>query len=293
MKRILLLFLIPVFFIANTALAQEGLNPEFIEGSLFQDFNENLFLEIVAFGDSLTRGVGDFNAPNQEIEEVSIPSQEAGYPLRIELLAGVGVSNRGEPGESLDADGVERFAQLIPATRPDVVIIGGGSNDAREPVGTFEFSTDIQTMINIAQFVGARPVLQTIPPVCCERSFLQGPIDLYNQRIQLLAVVNQIPIADHVRSFRTLCPANDCELLNRPEGLHPNSLGYDVMGETLIATMLGLDLFTLDGQAQLAEALNLPEESFNVIPDDFVPEPPPEMEGEGEEEEADENRETA
>jgi lysophospholipase L1-like esterase len=155
----------------------------------------------------------------------------------------------------------------VPSASADIVIIGGGSNDAIfRALGTDIFKA-VQTMINIAHASGVEPMLTTIPPTCCERAALNTFIDDYNLKLLDLARINNIPIADVHRGFANSCTLSTCHLLNQPEGLHPNIDGYDVMGDVVIAALFGIDIFSSDGASELEQALGLVPGSVKTKPD--------------------------
>jgi lysophospholipase L1-like esterase len=166
----------------------QGVNPEALGSSIIRDVNGDGEVSILAVGDSITRGRGDFIGVGEDIEVTPAPgAEEAGYPLRIELLVGVSVLNRGISGQQLIADELPRFASTVPSASADIVIIGGGSNDAIfRALGTDIFKA-VQTMINIAHASGVEPMLTTIPPTCCERAALNTFIDDYNLKLLDLA----------------------------------------------------------------------------------------------------------
>lgn len=224
-------------------------------------------IEIDAFGDSITRGVGDFNAANTEVEGVFTPSVEAGYPLRIEQLLGVPVSNLGDPGQRLTKRGLVDFARLIPSRRPDLVIFSGGTNDAVDQINQNDFMRSAQTMINIAKAVGTVPVIATPPPACCGRAGLNIYLNEYSNILKSLAATNEVALADINKGYKNTCQVGNCYLLNRPEAVHPNTEGYDVSGEVVIATLLGIDIFAPEGPALLEQALNLEPGSIKTVPD--------------------------
>ena len=241
-----------------------------VTDSILIDFNGNGVLEVDAFGDSITRGTGDFFPPGIEVAEVFHPSGEAGYPLRVENALGIFVSNLGSPGERLTIGGIERFAELIPARRPDVVIISGGANDAILSVNPNFYFRTIQTLINIAEAVGSTPVLMTVTPQCCDRSGIAPGVQAYNAEMRSLSLINDIRLSDVARSFENTCQLSACDLLNIPEGLHPNNEGYNVMGETVAATLLGINLFAPEGPSMLEQALGLPSGSVITQPDPIL-----------------------
>ncbi len=257
----------PVSASAQTP-APTGLTPELIGASYLKDNNGDGVVTIAAFGDSITKGEGDFQAASSFIEDAQLPNRpEAGYPLRIESYLNVPVFNWGDPGESLLVTGEDRFIRSILRQPHDVVIIAEGSNDARAAVSSGPIYRSLQKLINVAHVLGITPVLSTIIPACCGHSFLQGPIDTYNPQIRLLAAVNEVPLADPDHAFRNTCAVRNCRLLSRPEGLHPNIEGYDVMGEAMISALLNINIFAPDGPALYAQALGIPVTSVRTVPD--------------------------
>ncbi len=232
---------------------------------LLNDVNKDDKVELLAFGDSITRGVGDFFEPGEFIPLVDfIPNGEAGYPLRIEIWLNLPVENKGVPGERINTGGVFRFAKTVADSSADHVIISEGANDAFSAYGDTNFARDLQVMINMANALGKKPVLMTIPPPCCNRAGLRPFIESYNLRYRDLAAVNRVPLVDSDRGFRFMCPQARCALLNLPEGLHPNSRGYDVMGEVMTATFYGIDLFSPGGSRDLAAVLGIPEAQLQI-----------------------------
>ena len=193
-----------LFFSAERAFSQEenpdtqeeeGINPEVLANSCLRDNNGDGVISLAAFGDSITRGVGDGISVGERIFETTVPEREAGYPLRVELLLSVPVSNLGDPGERISTDGLIRFAGSIPSVKPDVVVISGGANDARDGIEVEDFSRSIQTMINIAQASGAKAVLATTPPTCCNHFFLTPNVLRYNEELRTLSAINNLAIA--------------------------------------------------------------------------------------------------
>ena len=164
-------------------------------------------------------------------------------------------------------EGIYRFAANVPRVRPDIIFIAGGSNDAFSRVDPDELSRTYQAMINISVASGITPVLVNIPPSCCERSGLELSTQQYNQRLAELARINNLALADVRHAFNNTCQGDDCDLLNLPEGLHPNTAGYDIMGEAVLAAALRINLFAPEGPATLETALNLPPGSVETVPD--------------------------
>ena len=92
----IILLLLVCLFLESTASAESE--------TLLVDRNGDESVSILAFGDSLTYGVGDGSAPGKVVEEPSRANSPAGYPKRIQNLSGVRVSNSGVPGEQLALD---------------------------------------------------------------------------------------------------------------------------------------------------------------------------------------------
>ncbi len=253
---------------AVSAQQNAALTPELLSSSLLQDFNGNGLIEIVAFGDSITRGEGDFISPSSEVDVTPEASGEAGYAVRIEGYLGVQVANYGSPGESFVFGGLPRLIAYLSRNRPDVLILMEGSNDARLPASAPIYHRAFQTAINVARALGVKILIGTVPPVCCGHQFISGPIDTYNPVLRALAPVNDVALADINKAFTNTCGnVASCRLLNRPEGLHPNILGHDVIGENMVAAILNIDLLAPGGPALLEQALGLAPGSIHTVPD--------------------------
>lgn len=246
-----------------------------LSNSYLKDLNGDGQVIIDAFGDSITRGRGDFISADEEILETDpVVTQEAGYPLRIEMTLGYSVLNKGVSGDRVVERGVERFAQQIPGSPSDIVVISGGSNDAFSLTSALDIALSVQKMINIALASGKQPVLATIPPTCCDRSGLEQFVTEYNTQYKHLGAINQIPVAQVFDAYDNICTTlKKCRLLNRPEGLHPNSDGYDVSGEAVIAALLKIDLLAVGGATLYEQALGLQPGSVITIPSTPAPAP--------------------
>lgn len=252
---------LPVLVSAQTSLSLP-------DGHLLQDFNGDGQILIAAFGDSITKGEGDFISPDSDIEMTPAQTRPAGYPFRIETMLGVNVRNLGNPGEALTSEGtVGRFAAQIFAIRPDVVIIDEGINDGRNFAPPSSIYRKLQSMINIAKAAGAVPVISTLYHTTGNHNFLNAYVDQYNPEIRLLSAVNDISLSDPEHAFNNSCTYPNCKLINQPEGLHPNIDGHDVMGEIMIATLLKINIFAQDGASVYSQALGIPATDVKIAPD--------------------------
>ena len=222
------------------------------------DINGDGVVSYLAFGDSITFGVGDtfFNPPS-------------GYVLRLSEMLGINTDNRGVPGERLLAGGSARFPSVILSSSADIVGIMEGANDAIFRESTTSMHRGYQRVINVARAAGRQVMLMTLPAPCCERQFLASFTDSYSQAaLQVLTLNEDVRLVDIRKAWRTTCQnPSQCELYNVPEGLHPNGIGYDVIAQTAAAALLGIDVFAVDGAHNLESALGLPAGSVIVRPE--------------------------
>lgn len=240
----------------------------FAQSSVLTDRNGDGVVSVLAFGDSLTFGVGDGSAPGAFIEVPEQTDGRGGYPLRVEGLFSISVENRGVPGEEIAKGGVERFVSVLQGSSADVVVILEGVNDSVFRLDRGAYSRFLQKLINAAVALGKLPVLATLQRPCCNHAGREPFVDSYTSVVQELAFINDLRVADLERAWRTTCVnKEECELYNLPEGLHPNSKGYDVMAQTILAALLGIDVFAVDGAAQLETAIGAAPGTVLVKPE--------------------------
>ncbi len=208
--------------------------------SPLSDRNGDGQVVVLAFGDSITYGVGDGLAPGSYVEEIPEIGTAKGYPARVSEATGTGVNNAGVPGERLLTDGVYRLPGLVVGSDVDTVIIMEGANDAINRTESREYRIALQRLINVVRAEGRSVVLSTLPPPAASRSSLAPYTSLYSSIVRELGVINSIPYADVEQKFITACPDLDtCSLYNIPEGLHPNTAGYDVISEEMQVALGG------------------------------------------------------
>ena len=218
------------------------------------DQNGDAVISLLAFGDSITYGIGD--------------EQQLGYPARLRNLTGIPVSNRGDPGEVFTNSGIDRFADEVRSSSADYVLISEGANDARAPVDSESYESAYQKAINVATLLGKVPLPMTLIRPCCEHNFLISGVEEYNRLIKYLVALNELRLVDLAHAwFRTCNDINNCSLYNLPEGLHPNETGYTVLAQTIAAAVFGIDIFAPEGAADLEAALGLAAGSILVKPD--------------------------
>jgi len=193
---------------------------------------------LVCFGDSITFGVGDGTEPGEQVFLAPFPQGSAGYPLRLEQILSTPVRNIGIPGEIFTTQGVNRFPAEVLSSPEQIVTIMEGSNDAFILASATDYEIALQKAVNVARALGKEVVLGTLPETCCDRSGLTLFTNSFSNRVREVAFLNDLKLADIELYWQESCPSrNNCPLLNRPEGLHPNSLGYDFIAEIFAAVI--------------------------------------------------------
>ena len=250
-------------FLLGSARAQE---------SLLSDLNGDGVVSVMAFGDSITYGVGDGVVPGVNVEVAQETDGRGGYPKRIEQSYGISVENRGLPGEELAKGGVARIVSAVKSSKADFVVFLEGANDAIFRLDSGEYARFLQKVINVCRSLGKKVAVATLQTPCCNRAGREPFIASYNEVVKELAGVNDLAVIDLDRAWRSTCQnKEECELYNLPEGLHPNTLGYDVMGQTILAALLGINIFAADGAAQLEQALGATAGTVIVKSDEVLP----------------------
>ena len=236
--------------------------------SLLQDLNGDGEVRLLAFGDSITAGVGDGIPPGEYVPSASGSESGGGYPARLQDYLNVPVQNAGNPGEDLAERGVFRLVSTVLSSNADVVILYEGVNDSWSRTTQAEFKIALQKAINVLRALDKTTVVATLLPPCCDYSSLAYYASGYTAVIRDLARINQVPLAELDKTWLTSC-SNPlaCEFYNLPEGLHPNTLGYDAVAQTFAAKLLGINVYSASGAADLESATGLPAGSVIVKPE--------------------------
>lgn len=238
------------------------------DDTLLQDRNGDGEVIFAGFGDSITYGVGDGTSPGQVVDAIPFTDGTLGYVRRVSRLSKLQAVNLGVPGEVFTNEGITRFVKDISASDADIVGIMEGANDAVRRVTEGEYGRALQKALNVARVMQKTPVLFTLPPSCCDHAGARVYTESYNNRIRHLAQVNSVAIADAEKGWFTTCNRIDrCNLYNLPEGLHPNTKGYDVVSQVLLAALYQINIFSSDGAADLASALGISADEIVVKPE--------------------------
>ena len=186
---------------------------------------------VVAFGNSITSGVGDSN----------YPSSAAGYPFRLEQLLkssfpDVIVLNRGVPGEETN-QGEARLPAVLRRDDPDYVLILEGVNDILDS-GVSQAGRivkDLEAMVVEVKEYGAIPLIASLLPTKGQWDYRNEVIDILNPMIESMALRQQVAFVDQHAAFMR---EPDYKVLLTSDGLHPNDEGYSVMSQTWYEGML-------------------------------------------------------
>jgi acyl-CoA thioesterase-1 len=166
--------------------------------------------EVLAFGDSLTAGLG-------------LPASEA-FPARLEArLRGEGIAvdivNAGVSGDTT-TDGLARLDWAL-ADKPDFVILALGANDALRGIPPAIVRANLDQMIVRIQASGAKLLLLgMLAPPDWGAEYKKAFDSIYPD----LAKAHGVPLYPFILEGVAMDPQ-----LNQPDGLHPNPRGVAIM----------------------------------------------------------------
>ncbi len=159
---------------------------------------------ILAFGDSLTQGVGTDLAHS--------------YPSQLQKLTGLRVINAGISGETT-SQGLQRFQGLIEEHSPDLVILLEGGNDILRNQDPAIIKHNLAQMIEIAQARGIPIILIAVP----EKSLFSSNAELY---IQLAEDYSLVLIEDLLSDLLR-------QAKYKSDPIHLNRAGYQKFAEEI------------------------------------------------------------
>ena len=176
--------------------------------------------DIVAFGDSLSAGLG------------AIP--EDTYPARLELLlrtAGfdLRVGNAGVIGE-LSTSARDRVAEVI-SVGPKFVLLAFGANDVLQGVSPEEIQKNICFMIRSLKASGIQVLLIGIEADEVKTAY----VERLRRMFRTIADEEDVPL---VPSMLNGVLGNRVRMST--DGVHPNALGYQVVAETILPHLKAL-----------------------------------------------------
>ena len=159
---------------------------------------------ILAFGDSLTQGVG--------------ASKEHSYPSVLSSISGIEVINAGISGETTQ-EGLQRLSKVIEQHNPTIMILLEGGNDILQNKNPKDIQFNLDEMITIAKSYGVQVVLIGVP----EKNLFSTSAPFYKE----LADKHQLVFAPSIVS----------KLMKTPEMksdyVHFNKTGYAAMAKSI------------------------------------------------------------
>jgi len=176
---------------------------------------------IVAFGDSLTAGLG-------------VEAQEA-YPAVLQRrLNALGIScqvvNAGISGETT-AGGARRVEWLI-RSQPSIVILELGANDGLRGLDLHQTEANLAQILDRLQAEGIRVILAGMRiPTNYGREYTRAFEAIYTQLAARYPVV-------FVPFFLEGVAADS--RLNQADGIHPTARGYEIIVDHLLPYLMGL-----------------------------------------------------
>jgi acyl-CoA thioesterase-1 len=179
--------------------------------------------EVLAFGDSLTAGLG-------------LPASEA-FPAQLQArLAGEGIDvkivNAGVSGDTT-TDGLARLDWAL-ADKPEFVILALGANDALRGIDPKIVRGNLDKMIDKITASGAKLLLLgMLAPANWGTQYEHDFDQIYPE----LAKAHGVPLYPFFLDGVAMNPA-----LNQPDGLHPNEKGVAVLVDhiaPLVARLIG------------------------------------------------------
>ncbi len=169
---------------------------------------------IVAFGDSLTAGLG-VSAEETYPAVLARKIKNAGYPYRV--------INAGVSGETT-AGGLRRVRSIL-ENRPEIVILELGANDGLRGLSIDQTEKNLAAMIELLQKENVQVILtgMKLPP-----NYGKEYTEAFENLFPKLAGRYHLPL---ILFFLEGVAARST--LNQPDGIHPTAEGYQVIVDHL------------------------------------------------------------
>lgn len=159
---------------------------------------------IVAFGDSLTYGVGT--------------SREFSYPSVLQKITGLSVINEGISGNTTE-DGLQRIDKVLAHYKPKLVILCLGGNDFLRKKSNNETKNNLLTITDKIKQSGSQVVLVAVPAF----GIFLGDAELYAEIAEQTQVALLKDVLSDYLSDRTL----------KSDTIHLNKQGYHKLAEAI------------------------------------------------------------
>ena len=161
---------------------------------------------VLAFGDSLTSGVG--------------AEEEESYPAVLAGLLRCRVVNAGVAGE-LSSEGLARLPPLLKRHKPALVVLCHGGNDMLRKLDEQIIARNIRAMIDLAKDGGADVILLGVPK---PGLFLKAPA-FYAE------VAKECRVAYEAKALSDILSAP----AQKSDMIHPDADGYRILAERIEA----------------------------------------------------------
>ncbi|MDF1875004.1 arylesterase [Sulfurimonas sp. SAG-AH-194-I05] len=163
---------------------------------------------IVAFGDSLTKGLG--------------AREDFSYPKQIEKKTGIKVINAGI-NEEYSAGGLLRLPSLL-EKKPALVILCHGGNDIVNQTSFSVLKSNLLEMIKLIQESKTKILFVGLPDYY-HSGF--GMCDIYTEVAEETGVLFECDVLRHVDLDRSL----------KSDHVHPNEKGYEKIADAFISIL--------------------------------------------------------
>lgn len=196
LKRYLYLTLLLVGSLLLTACSDQKLKP----------LSSNA--TIVAFGDSLTEGIG--------------ASEAASYPSQLAIITGLEVINAGVSGETTDR-GLARFEDVLEQYDPELVILLEGGNDILRNSNHGQTKQNLSQMIDIAKRRNVQVLLMGVP----EKNLFSSVAGFYDELAEEHEVAYMRGVISDLLKTKKY----------KSDQIHLNAQGYRVLAEQIAETL--------------------------------------------------------
>lgn len=163
---------------------------------------------IVAFGDSLTEGIG--------------ASREGSYPSQLAIITGLEVVNAGISGETTDR-GLARFENALTQHNPELVILLEGGNDILRNHNQNQTKKNLAQMIDIAKQHNVQVLLMGVP----EKNLFSSVAGFYDELAEEHEVAYMRGVVSDLLKTKKY----------KSDQIHLNAQGYRVLAEKIAETL--------------------------------------------------------
>lgn len=167
---------------------------------------------ILAFGDSLTSGVG---------VDISVRKNKS-YPAILAELTGLQVVNAGIAGETT-AQGLKRLSRVLDQSDPDIVILIEGGNDILRNLSLAQAKSNLRNMVMLIKERNIAVVLIGVP----EKSLFTSSHPMYKELADELELVFDGDIIADLQRSASL----------KSDIVHFNEKGYRKMAKSIHALL--------------------------------------------------------